>query len=170
MSRTVPPARQLPVKPLLRVSLAVFFLTVSSFSASAQDRGAFFVGGLAETAFFSAESMSYGGGLILGSDGAAGLGLRALCFADSEGVLALEVCAFFRLYLPGLEEPRGLFLQINAGPSLYVIPGFSSRAGMFSVGIQAGWRFIFNKFYLEPAIRAGYPYLAGVGFSAGYLF
>jgi hypothetical protein len=148
---------------------------VGSFlPAFAQENKAFFAGALAETAFFSAESLSYGGGFILGCDGGAALGIRAACFGDPQGVVALEVCLFFRVYLPGLQDSRGFFLQFNAGPSLYGRGGFPSlpaQAGMFSAGGQAGWRFVFNKgFYLEPALRVGYPYIAGAGLSAGYLF
>jgi hypothetical protein len=129
---------------------------------------------MAETALFSAKSLAYGGGLVLGWDGGAALGLRAACFTDPENIVALELCVFFRLYLPRLQTPRGLFLQINGGSSIYSLgslPGLPAQTGMFSAGIQAGWRFVFNKrFYLEPAVRAGYPYIAGAGLSAGYLF
>jgi hypothetical protein len=176
MSRTVPPGGQhaASTRAAPKVPLIVLFFTASSLSSFAQERDAFFAGGLAETAFFSAESLSYGGGLVLGYDGGAALGVRVACFADPEGVVALEVCAFFRFYLPGLQDPFGFFLQLNAGPSIYDkdgLPGLPARAGMFSAGIQAGWRFVSNKyFYLEPAVRVGYPYIAGAGLSAGYLF
>jgi hypothetical protein len=162
------------MRTVFRVSLLVLFLTVSSLSVFTQERSAFFAGGLAETAFFSDKSLSYGGGLVLGCDGGAALGLRAACFTDPGGIVALEFCAFFRLYLPRLRAPRGLFLQINAGSSIYGLgglPGLPSLTGMFSAGIQAGWRFVFKeRFYLEPAVRAGYPYIAGAGLSAGCLF
>jgi hypothetical protein len=155
-----------------RVFLLILFLAAASLSAAAQDRGGFFAGGLVETAFFSAESLSFGGGLAAGYDGdGAAVGVRAAGFTDPEGVAALEACLFFRLYFPRGGTGGGFFLQLNAGPSLYHRAGQSAWAGAVSAGVQAGWRFVFNRrFYLEPAVRAGYPYIAGAGLSAGYLF
>ncbi|MDR1898849.1 MAG: hypothetical protein LBQ55_02460 [Treponema sp.] len=146
-------------------------LTAAVLPAAAQDRSGFFAGGLAETTLFSAESLSFGGGLAAGYDGGAtALGIRAAAFADPEGIMALEACFFFRLYFPRLGN-GGFFLQLNAGPSLYHRDGYDLWAAAVSAGLQAGWRFVFNRrFYLEPALRMGYPYIAGAGLSAGYFF
>jgi len=45
----------------------------------------------------------------------------------------------------------------------------------FAGGISTGWRFMFgqkqeakSRFYLEPAIRFGYPHIWGAGIMAGF--
>jgi hypothetical protein len=189
MSRFSPLAGQHTSPPLFPADCEAAFRLAKSFRvlillclilltlpAAAQSRGDIFIGGLGETILYSAESLSYGGGLTAGFSTGYGpaLGIRAACFADTGGAAVLEICAFLRFYLPSLQSRDGFFVQLNAGPSLYSgggLPGLPSRAGMFSGGVQAGWRFIFNDhFYLEPAVRAGYPYIAGAGLAAGYLF
>jgi hypothetical protein len=38
----------------------------------------------------------------------------------------------------------------------------------FMVGLSLGMRFFFGSFYVEPLIRGGYPFLAGLGVMGGY--
>jgi hypothetical protein len=46
-----------------------------------------------------------------------------------------------------------------------------SEVGTISIGLGVGWRFLLgNLFFIEPAIRGGFPYIVGAGLSAGVRF
>jgi hypothetical protein len=69
----------------------------------------------------------------------------------------------------------GLFLQLNGGPVIFARNTdditMPSKTGTFSGGLSLGWRFHLGRyFFLEPAVRGGYPYMAGAGLSAGARF
>jgi hypothetical protein len=63
---------------------------------------------------------------------------------------------------------------VNAGAALFALDGaftVHKGAGRLSAGLSAGWRFpLGTRWYLEPALRAGYPYIAGAELSAGFRF
>jgi hypothetical protein len=40
----------------------------------------------------------------------------------------------------------------------------------FAGGATVGYRIPLKKFFIEPYVRLGYPYVAGFGFAAGYSF
>jgi hypothetical protein len=71
--------------------------------------------------------------------------------------------------------PSGPFIQFSGGPVIFArgeknitMPSDTVR---LSAGFSLGWRFLLGTyFFIEPAIRAGYPYIAGVGLSAGVRF
>ena len=93
------------------------------------------------------------------------LGLKFLASHNFDTVGALEPLGFFRYYLP----LGGLFVQAEAGAVVYFEYGKTYPA--FSGGLAAGWRFNLPKnWYLEPAIRGGYPFAFGLGITAGYKF
>ena len=92
-------------------------------------------------------------------------GVKIGYFYDIESVIAIEPVAFFRYYLPW--GVPGLFAQAEAGCVIYVEYGKPYPA--FSGGLSAGWRFTLVKdWFLEPVIRAGYPYAWGVGVMIGF--
>ena len=84
----------------------------------------------------------------------------------------MEITVFARYYPLAAKAYTGPFIQINTG----VV--FFSRAHIafppadvigFSTGIAAGWRFPMGKrWYIEPSVRAGYPYIAGAGVAFAY--
>ena len=137
--------------------------------------GEFFVGVSAETALYSIDAVAFGGGLTAGygfGAGAVGLGLRYL--VDTGGLTTYAPHLFARLYLPQT-APRsgsGPFLQCTLGPSFHtwnprIPPG--RLAGAVSADLSAGWRFLLGeRWYVEPALRAGYPFIIGAGIAAGY--
>jgi hypothetical protein len=132
----------------------------------------FFIAPAAEVSLFSVEEAAFGAGLAFGYDGRATLGYRALFFADPDGLATLELHLFFRVYLPP-DRRDGFFIQAGVGPSVFARNGalFPPKVNSTSAGVGLGWRFMLGKyFYIEPALRAGYPYIAGAGVSAGFRF
>jgi hypothetical protein len=153
---------------------AVLFLLFLSASAEAQERESVFIAPLGEVLLYSEQSASYGGGFTLGWGGKFSAGLRVLYALDNDEVAVLECCLFFRYGLSRRPDRAGPFIQLNAGSALFfkndpiTIP---ARAGIFSAGLAFGWRFMLGKrWYVEPSVRGGYPYLAGGGLSAGFWF
>jgi hypothetical protein len=134
------------------------------------DGGEFFTGAGVETALFNERGAAFGGGLCLGygyGDGA--LGFRAFCFTGG-GITTVELGLFLRVY--PFRENEGFFVQAEAGAGLFALNGdftVPAETGRFSVGLAAGWRFpLGERWYVEPFLRAGYPYIAGGGVSAGF--
>jgi hypothetical protein len=132
-----------------------------------------------ESGYYSTSNLAFGGGAALGYGDRVAFGLKVLYWNDLNSVRSLELNFLARFYLPGLFLPEaaassGLFIQFNGGPvivarnedSIFMSP----RIGTFSVGVSLGWRFLFGIFFIEPAIRAGYPYIIGAGLSAGVRF
>jgi hypothetical protein len=153
-----------------RFVLPLFFALVPLLSVSAKE--GFFIAPAVETSLFSAEKAAFGAGLAFGYDGGITMGYRALVFADPDGLVTLELCLFLRVYLP-LGRQDGFFIQAGAGPSVLAPDGvlFPPKISATSAGISLGWRFpLGSRFYIEPALRAGYPYVAGAGVSAGFRF
>jgi len=132
-----------------------------------------FVALFAESMGYSRYNITAGGGIVFGGsfDGK-GLGLRLLYVKDVENFIFLETVAQIRLYLSSEKDNTGFFLQAEGGIVLFSyekfeITGYSSFVG----GVSAGWRFMMNnQWYIEPFIRAGYPYIFGAGFSTGFKF
>jgi hypothetical protein len=149
-----------------------------------------------ESSFYSLRNPAIGGGAALGYGNGVSFGLKVIYSSDRNGINTLELNLLARLYLLGLFRPvttnpedenseffsdvprfsgtSGLFIQFNGGPVIFAensniaVP---SKIGAFSVGLSLGWRFLFGRyFFIEPAIRGGYPYIAGAAFSAGVRF
>jgi hypothetical protein len=154
-----------------------FVLTVSPLFAQdmAAGREEIWVTSVAETNLFSVSNMAFGGGVALGYGDGLSFGFKVVYLIDTSKVKTLEFNFLLRFYLPRLTGHSGLFIQLNGGPVLFAQEGdkvaMPSELGTFSVGVSVGWRFIVsNYFYLEPAVRAGYPYIVGLGLSAGVRF
>jgi len=101
---------------------------------------------------------------------AAGLNLN-FSFSD---FFAFEAAGFFRWYfLRGLPKAAGFLKNIFAQADLGLWAGndIYSEAVKFLGGVSAGIRFkLPGNFYIEPYARFGYPFLFGVGVTAGYRF
>jgi hypothetical protein len=168
----------MPPRPPRRPFAAALFLALA-FPAAAQvpaggAREEFFIAPLIQAGSFSVSHLAFGGGLAAGygyEEGA--LGLKALYLADTTGLTTLELCLFLRFY-PFPRNNAGFFLQLNAGAALFALDGaftVHNGAGRISAGLSAGWRFPLGAhWYIEPAVRAGYPYIVGADLSAGYRF
>ena len=149
---------------------ALFFL-VCIVPLQGQEKEDFFIAPLAEALLYSPNSFEAGGGLALGYGTGAAIGIRLLYAFDSDKHGILEILFFLRYYLGGSNARTGPFLQLNGGPVLFTYDGIGTireRVGTISAGLSFGWRFPFGeKWFIEPAVRAGYPYIAGAGVSAG---
>jgi hypothetical protein len=84
---------------------------------------------------------------------------------------------FYFFHMPRAENlgHSGLFIQFNGGPALFAREdthiAVPTDMTLISAGLSLGWRFLLGKhFFIEPAVRTGYPYLAGVGLAAGVSF
>jgi hypothetical protein len=176
------------VKPLL---ISIFFIIfpvliiyaqeeastggyIEPVEAVSSPRPDFWVGLGAETALYSASGITFGGSFALGYGSGSMIGFKSALFFNEEGINVLELNLLLRLYLFGKDAYRGPFIQIIGGTSLFnrtdefAIP---SNLGMINAGLSFGWRFIFiERFFVEPAIRAGYPYFWGANISAGIRF
>ena len=128
-----------------------------------------------EFAMYSISSAAYGGGFALGYGSGTSIGLRAAWFLSPDGTNTLELGFLFRLYFLGANAFSGPFIQFTGGSVLFFADNNSisipSEFGTISAGLSFGWRFLFmNRWFVEPSIRAGYPYIAGAGLSAGIRF
>jgi len=127
-----------------------------------------------ELSLYSYVGPAYGGSFTFGYGSGSSIGIKAAYFFNEEKIETLEICLLLRFYLFGRNAYSGPFLQFLGGPSLYNRSGsFSlpSNIGAVSAGLCFGWRFIFaNRWFIEPMIRGGYPYLFGATVSAGVRF
>jgi hypothetical protein len=147
-----------------------FLLAAPALSIPAQE--GFFIAPVVETTLFSTAVTAFGGGLAFGYDGAVMLGYRALYFIDPDGLATLELGIFLRVYLPPGRHD-GFFIQAGAGPCVFIeeAPLFPPKLSSTSAGVILGWRFLLSsRWYVEPYLRAGYPYVAGAGASVGFRF
>ena len=159
---------------LALIVLVLFLISAAAFTEEEAARtGGFFVSPLAETLIYGEHGLAFGAGFAIGAGDDGAIGIRFLYAIDGEDFIFMELLFFLRMYLFGFSNSArntGPFLQLNGGPVLFAagnpeLTGF----GTISAGLTAGWRFPFgNNWFIEPAIRAGYPYIAGGGLSAGY--
>jgi len=112
-------------------------------------------------------STAMGGNVVLGYDlnRNFALGLNTIYSHDMDVVNTLESMVMFRYYLP----VTGSFLQAEAGGALSKTEGKNSAAPLG--GLTAGMRLeMENRWYLEPALRGGYPFTWGAGLTLGKKF
>jgi hypothetical protein len=139
----------------------------------------FFIAPIVETVY-SRNSPAIGGGIAIAGGDSVTIGARAVYFADREALHSVEIGVFMRFYIFGSNAvysagaEYGPFVQLNAGAVVFVrnkALSLPADAGFFSAFLSAGWRFpLGNRFFIEPAIRAGTPYYIGAGVSAGVRF
>ena len=165
------------VKPALRFRglFPLFFFLFFLSPLSAQQRENVFIAPLIEVNGYGWSSAAYGGGLTIGAGTGGALGVNLLYAVDNENFTFMEIQFFTRAYIYGKNAYSGPFVQLGLGPVIYVdtIPGVitgdqTAGQGSFSFGFTTGWRFLAGRYiYIEPAVRLGYPYLAGAGLSLG---
>ena len=129
----------------------------------------------AELALYSISNAAYGGGLSLGYGNRTSIGIKAAYLFDPTGkVSTLEINFLFRVYFLRAFSSSGPYIQINGGPAFFAKDSrhsFPYEFGAVSAGLSLGWRFHIGKhFFIEPAIRGGYPYIVGGGLFAGVHF
>jgi hypothetical protein len=169
------------VKKIIILALLSALVLIPAVS---QDKDAlrddFWVCPVFESVWYGISDVAFGGGAALGYGDGVSLGLKVVYFDDIDEFRTVELNFFLRFYLFGMasnEAPRnsGLFVQLNGGPVIFARNGddmdIPSKTGTLSGGISLGWRFLLSRYFLiEPAVRGGYPYMAGAGLSAGVRF
>ena len=149
---------------------------LSALPAYSQNRPALredlWVSPTAESNLYSVSNVAFGGGAALGYGDGSALGLRVIYCSDLDKIKSLEISLLIRFYLPSLAGHSGFFIQFGGGPVLVAPASKTITApdefGMISVGLSLGWRFLLGKyFFLEPVVRGGYPFIGGLGLSAG---
>ena len=162
--------------PLIRAAALFVFLLLASHAAPAQAaiHEVLFAAPFGGALYSSDNGFAPGGGIILGVGTGTALGLQALYAVDEAAIHILEIGFFFRLYLPFARGSTGPFVQVFAGTVLFGLDGpptLPAGAGSFSLAGILGWRFpVGAHFYIEPALRSGYPFIAGGSLSAGVRF
>ena len=133
----------------------------------------FFIAVLVEGSGYTRYYTGIGGGLkIGGSFNGMGLGIRLLYAQDTENFIFMEALAQFRMYLPRTGINSGFFLQADGGIVFFARenPEISNDFSP-SAGLSLGWRFPLGaRWFAEPSIRGGYPYIFGASLSAGIRF
>jgi hypothetical protein len=155
----------------VRRVLLIFLAAQCFCAASLFAIDGFFAGIDAETAANTRKGAALGGGLQLGVDMnekfAAGINLSLT--SDFDIITTVETSVFFRYY-PALPfHISGIFAQIQAG----IVTFFEGDKTLstFLGGLAAGWQFEFGEdFYVEPFLRAGYPFIWGAGVTLGIRF
>lgn len=145
----------------------VCLLFIIAGSLSAQD--AIFASLGVETNANTRESAAFGGGLTSAMDlnEMFSVGVKISFSAALDTVNTLDTAALFRYYLP--LKFSGLFVQAELGGAFYFYDGGNYPA--FLGGVTAGWRYnVADHWYLEPFVRGGYPFIYGIGLSAGTSF
>jgi len=149
----------------------VFFVHGQTANQPSESPG-FFIAPLVEVAGYGRKGPAFGGGLALGGGEGVAIGVHFLYAIDTESVHTLELAVFMRFYLLGSNAVTGPFIQLNAGAAIHArksFPSFPADAGGLSAGIAAGWRFpLGQRWYIEPAVRIGYAYIAGAGVSFAF--
>jgi len=149
-------------------------MLIPAFPAFSQADGSFWISPAAEMSMYDASNAAFGGGLALGCGSGVSVGLKASFFASAGGISTIELNFLLRYFFLGADAVSGPFLQLTAGPAFFFRQDDSiaipSELGMVSAGLAFGWRFLFNRLFIEPAIRGGFPYLFGAGLSAGVRF
>jgi hypothetical protein len=93
------------------------------------------------------------------------VGLRTGYSYNFSDITTLEAAALGRWYLLSSEKSR-LFVQLEAGADLIFYEQKTTPAVLG--GLAAGWRFhLGRRWYLESALRAGYPFIWGGGLGLG---
>ena len=157
--------------------LFLLICAASGFAAGEDnfESGDFWVCPSGEAAMYTSSGYSFGAGAALGYGRGSSIGLKMVWFFENNGISAFEINCLLRFYFFGKRAYSGPFLQVMGGPTLFFSQNseFSlpAKMGLFTFGGSLGWRFLlFDKVFIEPSVRTGYPYLFGAGISAGVRF
>jgi len=100
-----------------------------------------------------------------------GLGLRGMMYTDFQTLSSTDALLSLRLWFPGIKNKAFFFAQWGFGMSIYSEEGRSINS--FVMDAIAGCRIHLgkkNRFYVEPYIRGGFPFVFSAGVNAGRRF
>ena len=118
--------------------------------------------------------LNFAGGAALGLDfnlsQAFALGFTVTGSYNFFGIAVVEPAALFRWYIPR-NDSTGFFLQADVGAFLIFEEAETSQWVMVMGGLRTGYRIPLDlTWYIEPYVRAGYPFAFGVGVMTGVRF
>jgi len=155
-----------------RILILYLFLGTGSTTIHAID--ALFIGFGPEANGYSRKGAALGANFVFGMefDTYFTTGLKTGFSHDLGTVSVLNFQLLFRYYLPWLRSSlpvSGFFVQAESGGILAF--EFGEVFPTFLAGISAGWRHnLPRNWYIEPAVRLGYPHIWGIEITAGYRF
>jgi hypothetical protein len=159
------------------ILIFLLFCAAAGFAAGEDnfESGDFWVCPVGDAALYTPYGYSYGVGFALGYGRGSSIGLKATWFLENNAISVLEINCLLRFYFFGKRAYSGPFLQFTGGPALFYSQGSEASLpagmGIFTFGASFGWRLLlFDRVFIEPSVRAGYPYLIGSGISAGVRF
>jgi hypothetical protein len=147
-----------------------------SFFSASSERGEFWISPSIEAALYSTVNISYGPGFAMGYGKGNSIGLKCAIFLDAGDKLdAIEINFLLRRYLLGAGVSSGPFFQFVGGPVVFLIRdknvSLPADLGSITAGIGFGWRLYIDEYlFVEPSIRVGYPYIAGIALAGGIRF
>jgi hypothetical protein len=137
-----------------------------SVNAGEDSPAEFFIAPLTDISLYTRSGAALGAGLAMGYGRGGAFGIQILYSNDTKELTTLEISSLMRLYVPSLSINSGLFVQINAGVNLFFWD--NKKASIFIGGLTLGWRFLLGRhWFVEPALRLGYPYIVAAGLGAG---
>jgi len=154
--------------------ILVFYLFLGTSSTTIHAIDALFIGFGPEVNGYSRKGAALGVNVVFGMefDTCFTTGLSTGFSHDLGTVSVWNFQLLFRYYLPWLRSSvpvGGFFVQAESGGILAFEHG--ENFPTFSAGISAGWRYnLPRNWYIEPAVRFGYPHIWGLGITAGYRF
>ena len=164
----------------IRLLLILFALGTSVFAQAQSEQarsgqgGDFWISLNGDGALYGFEGFAFGGGIALGYGSGTSIGIKAMWYFSSDQINTLEINFIVRFYLRGAQAYSGPFIQFMGGPTFYgYMEGASipSEIGTITAGFSFGWRFLFvDRWFVEPSVRAGYPYIFAAGVAAGVRF
>jgi len=167
-------------KILLLLAVCVFIPAAAVFAQESEREEAsekkedFWISLNGDGGLYGAAGFAFGGGLSLGYGSGASIGVKAVWYFSSDQLNTLEINLILRFYFRGSEAYSGPFIQFMGGPVFWGYmenASIPSELGMISAGICFGWRFLFvDRWFVEPSVRAGFPYIAAAGVAAGVRF
>jgi hypothetical protein len=101
------------------------------------------------------------------------LGVRGAMHSDGETISATEALLNLRVYKPIRNSNTALFVQWGFGYGHYAEEGREKNT--YTMDFLVGSRFYINQrilrgFYIEPYIRAGFPFVVSGGLMIGHWF
>jgi len=159
------------MKTLFLISVLVLCALPVCAQIVSPERSRLWIAPSAETAGYSLSGTALGGALSFGYGSRTQAGLKAAYFADTSRLIqSIEITVLFRAFI--VRAYSGPFVQFSGGSVLLFQKGSNlavpTNWGTISAGIDLGWRFLAGRsLFVEPSIRAGYPYIVGAGAAVG---
>jgi hypothetical protein len=144
-------------------------LTLSTGTIVSQEAGHFSLGAGIEANLNVREGLSLSENLSFdyGITKTIAAGIKFGYSYNFDEIVVLEPEAFVRWYFWELEGIP-LFTQVSLGSSIIFEDGEAHPVVLG--GLSAGLRIPLNRWYVESSLRGGYPFIWGIGVSAGYRF